>query len=248
MIGIKAFLYREWIQFSQSKLNIGMSLIFPIITLVVFASNMAGVAGDINGIPYTHFILPGVAVMAVMNSSSQASSRTFNERYSHILPELLSFPASKPAYIFSKIFATTVIAGTQGCIFFLLGLSLFQIPISPLGILYSLIGLGITAWGLVSLFLCFALVIKNMQVFLTITNLFGQILIWTSTIFYPSETMPKVLAWLSYINPMTHGIEILRGYIYGSNEWANWIFIIAFSFLLGFITIPLLSRRNKQLY
>ena len=103
MTGMRALLFREWKLFSRSKLDIGMSLMMPIILLFFFATNMSGLLGEVNGVPYGQFVIPGIALMASMTSAAQASTRTFNERYGNILPELLSMPASKPSYIASKI-------------------------------------------------------------------------------------------------------------------------------------------------
>lgn len=247
MIGMRAFLFREWKLFSHSELEIGMSLILPIITLLVFATNMGGVVGEVGGVPYVQFVVPGIAIMASMNNASQASSRTFNERYNNILPELFSMPATKPAYIFSKILATTLIASVQGMVFYFGGILLFHLPINVQGVFLSLAGIFLSAWGLSNLFLCLALLIKDMQAFLVTSNLLGQILMWTSTVFYPSETMPSILKWISAINPMSHGTNTLRAALYNAPGQASWLFMLVFSLILGALTIWLLSKRQDSL-
>ena len=88
MKGFKAFFYREWALFSHSKLDIGMSLMLPVITLLFFSVNMAAVVGEVQGIPYVKFLLPGIATMAIVNNAVGAASRTFNESYSSVITEL----------------------------------------------------------------------------------------------------------------------------------------------------------------
>ena len=247
MVGMRALLFREWELFSRSKLDIGMSLVMPLITLLVFATNMGGVVGEVNGVSYVQFVAPGIAIMASMNSALQASSRTFNERYANILPELLSMPATKPAYVFSKILATTFIASAQGMIFFFGGLLLFRIPIDGKGLFLSLAGIILSTWGLVNLFLCLALLFRDMQIFITASSLIGQILTWSSSIFYPIETMPTVLRWIGMVNPLSHGSNILRSVLFDVPNQVSWLYMLTFSLILGVLTVRLLSKWQSSL-
>lgn len=161
MIGFFAFIRREWTLFARSKLDIWFSLLPALVTLIFFSLNMAGVVGQIEGISYVHFLIPGLATMALTYNAAGAASRTFNEGFSFMFQELFSLPATRAAYIYAKVVAAMLLAAVQGMIF-LLGASLifrFNLNLSELA--FGFLVLLLTALGIVGLFLCAALLINR---------------------------------------------------------------------------------------
>lgn len=248
MIGWSALIYREWMLFFGSKLEIGFSIFLPLVLLFFFSLNMSGVVGEIRGIPYISFIIPGIAVMTLLNSTLNAASRTFNEGFSPMLQELFSFPAARGTYVGTKILSATLLASLQGSLFLFGGLLIFG---HRLTIDTALLGLGVlvvTAIGLAGLSLCLALLTKDMGAFLILNNLLGQVLIWTSTIFYPIESMQIVLRWIAMVNPLTYGTDILRSVYLSSFDASTtaWFSLTLFALLSGAAAIFLLAKRAAK--
>jgi len=52
--------------------------------------------------------------------------------------------------------------------------------------------------------------IHRNDVFNTIMNLFYFFLLFASSLFYPLESLPAWLRWLSYVNPLTWQVDVLR--------------------------------------
>lgn len=248
MKGFSAFMYREWTLFARSKLDIGLSLLPSLVMLIFFSFNMAGAVGQIRGIPYVHFLIPGLATMALTYNAVSAASRTFNEGFSFMFQELFSLPATRAAYIYAKIIATMLLATIHGVVF-LLGASLiFRFNFSIRAFVFSSLILLLTAFGVVGLFLCIALLTKEMSTFLVISNVFGQVLIWTSTVFYPSQNMPTLFRWISLGNPLSHSTDILRTiYFNERTNISSWIFLLVFALFCGLLASRLLANRISKL-
>jgi ABC-2 type transport system permease protein len=249
MLGLSAFLFREWSIFSRSKLDLGFSLLPPLVLLFFFALNMNGVVGNINGVPYVHFIVPGIAVMTLLNSTVNAASRTFNEGFSPMLRELFSYPSNRSAYVNAKLIASTVLAVAQALVFLLGGSLIFDLGLNLWIFAQSVLALFLIAVAIAGLSLCLALATRDMGTFLVSSNILGQVLIWTSTIFYPLEAMPRLLRWLALMNPLTYGTELLRG-VFGITLDSmiavtnlTWLYIGISAGVAGFLASYGLSRR-----
>jgi ABC-2 type transport system permease protein len=246
MIGMRALLYREWLLFFRSRLDIFFSILPPLIYLTFFALNFTGLVGTIDGVPYVQFVVPGIAIMTTLISSANTASRAFNEGFSPMLTELFSFPATRPAYVLSKLLAATGLATLQGAVFLMGGALLFGLHLTIDTILLSMAILAITAFGVAGITLIIALTVQDISTFLVINNGTVQILIWTSTVFYPSHIMFYPLRILSQLNPLTFGSNVLRGALLPTTFTVSSVDILSlvvFSIISGLIAAHLLARR-----
>jgi ABC-2 type transport system permease protein len=248
VLGLTPFLQREWTIFNRSKMDIWFTLLPSLVTLFFFTLNMSGVVGDINGIPYEHFLLPGLAIMALTYSVTSGAARTFNERFSRMYQELFSLPATRSAYVYAKILFLTFMALSQGMLFLFVGSLLFSLKLQWNSLVISLLVLLLSAISVAGIFLCIALSVQQMSLFLVISNVLGQVLIWTSSIFYPIESMPTLLQWLSYANPLSHGTNILRSVMFETkgNSLTSWLILTGFSVTFGVFAVQLLIKRTKM--
>lgn len=247
MLGFLPFLKREWTLFYRSKMDIWFSFLPSLVTLFFFTLNMAGVVGEINGIPYEHFLLPGLAIMAITYNVSSGASRTFNERFSRMYQELFSLPATRNAYVYAKMVFITLMALSQGILFILLGSLLFGFRLQWNSVGLSLLVLLLCAISITSIFLCISLWIQRMSLFLVVSNVLALALIWTSSIFYPIESMPGFLQWLSYVNPLSHGTNILRNVMLETEDdlLTSWSILAGFSIIFVVVATQLLIKRTK---
>jgi ABC-type multidrug transport system permease subunit len=242
---IDAYMYREWIIFVRSRLDLWLSILPPLITLCFFTLSMANIVSEVNNVPYLFFIIPGISIMSLSNSTLNMASRTFNEGFSPILRELFSFPVARRQYIIAKITMATFLGSLQGTVFFIFGSLIFKLPINignSLAILLVLILASITFSGF---FLCVALLITDMAGFLVSSNVIAQILIWTSSIFYPTNLMPDFLKYFSYANPASHASDLIRNLIvdYPVNSTISWTFLILSSLTFIALSSALLIKR-----
>jgi ABC-2 type transport system permease protein len=88
--------------------------------------------------------------------------------------------------------------------------------------------------GFIGLGLIFASIMRDIQGFGLITQLIIMPLIFLSGAFFPLKNLPKFLKYLSYLNPLTYGIEGLRRLLIGFSFlpfWLDFIVLLSFSFL-----------------
>lgn len=254
MLNLGALVRREWDLFFQSRLDMWFSL-FPALVYVAFYSlNMSGLLGEVGGVPYAQFLIPGIAVMTVLNNASNAGSRTFNEGFSPTLRQLFSLPTTRGAYVAAKLIGTTLLALGQGTVFLLGGAALFAMPVSAAGLASAILALGFISLAATGVSLTEALLSPPRQMghYLVVSNVLGQTLIWTSSIFYPLDTMPGALKWLAFVNPVTYGAEALRASLLGIMATglpmvAAWVGLVAFAGGFGVLTVALLKNRAGRL-
>jgi ABC-2 type transport system permease protein len=114
------------------------------------------------------------------------------------------------------------------------------------GIAWSLVVPAIILIGIVSTFLGLFISVSASEVFeaQTFSNFFRFPMIFLCGLFFPILSLPIFVRWLSYILPVTYGVDILHGAINGEH---------IMSFTLDFIIIGifcvalfLLSLRNVK--
>lgn len=249
MTGFTAFFYREVLQFARSRIGMLLAVLPPAITFGFLVSTMASVAGEVQGMPYVMFVLPGVAVLGMVTGALGLGSQAFNESFSSTLPEYLSLPATRLSYVLAKLVATTALTTAQGVVFLTVAAIVFRWKIAAEAWGQGFFILVLTSAALGSLFLCVALAHKNMGSFLVVSNVAGQVMIWSSTIFYPLEAMPQMIRWIGELNPATHGASLLRDTLTGivsARSW-SWIYLLGTAVAFSVLASWLLVHRARRI-
>jgi len=247
---LHAYLYREWMLFARSHLDLGLSLLPPLVTLLFLGVGLAGSIGSIQGIPYLTFILPGIAVMSLTTSIMNVASRTFNEGYSPMLREVLSLPGRRATYVAAKLLFATLLSSAQGLVFLIVGSLAYGLSLTIANTMLACLALVLVSLTLSGIFISLAVLMKDMAKFIVTSNVLGQVLIWGSTIFAPSENMPTALQVLSYANPLSYGSDLLRHMLLdvptqGVTAFpvAAWTVLFTAGILFGISASRLLSKR-----
>lgn len=245
MIGMQALVHREWLLFFRSKLDIVFTTIPPLIYLLFFTLNFAGLVDSVNGISYVEFVLPGIAILTTMLSSSNAASRAFNEGFSPVVTELMTFPASRTAYVTAKLLAATSLGTFQGTVFLVAGLLIFRSNFDLSNIFFGILVVALTALCTSGIMLTIALTNRDFSLFLILNNIVVQILIWTSSIFYPVEAMFGPLQTAGAINPLSFGSNVLRGLLIPSSalKTSDLVTLLLLALISGASAAFLLARR-----
>jgi ABC-2 type transport system permease protein len=130
------------------------------------------------------------------------------------LKEILVAPVSRISIFVGKALGGCTTALIQGVIVLSLAF-LLNIPLTA-GSFISSVGLMvIISLGLVSVGLIIASLIETIESFGVIMNFLIFPLIFLSGAFYPLQEAPEWLRIVSYFNPLTYGVEVLRHMIIG---------------------------------
>ena len=200
--------YREVIKFWREKTRIISSLVTPLLWLLIFGSGMRAVAvpGTDN---YQAFLFPGVVGMTLLFTSVASGVSVIWDREFGFLKEILVAPVSRSAVVLGKALGGGTSALFQGVI--LLPLSfLVGVQLSPASVLLFIPVMVITAIGLVSIGLAIAAFVESMEAFNLIMSFAIMPMFLLSGAFFPLNSAPVWLRGLSYINPLTYGVDVLR--------------------------------------
>jgi len=215
--------------------NISWGLIFPIAWTGMFFIRSG------SGLESTLSILPGVMAVSILfgTTSMLAVTVTF-EKKNRSFDRLLLAPI--PLWLL-------MLAKTSGAILF--GIVNAFIPVLLAAFLTDLSGI---AWPLLlpavvliavaSTFLGLFIAVSVSEVFeaQTFSNFFRFPMIFLCGLFIPVASLPVYLQPLSYLLPLTYGVDILQGAIRGQNALA---YPLSFGLLaLSCIGLFLLSLRN----
>lgn len=200
--------YREVIKFWREKTRIISSLVTPLLWLLIFGGGMRAVAvpGTEN---YQAFLFPGVVGMTLLFTSVASGVSVIWDREFGFLKEILVAPVSRSAMVLGKALGGGTSALLQGVI--LLPLSfLVGVSLTPVSVLIFIPVMIITALGLVSIGLAIAAFVESMEAFNLIMSFAIMPMFLLSGAFFPLNSAPAWLRGLSYINPLTYGVDMLR--------------------------------------
>jgi ABC-2 type transport system permease protein len=204
---------REMKRFVRAKSRIIGALAMPLFFLGFLGlgfSRMA-VPGVDRGMNYIHFLVPGIIGMSLLFSSTFAGLSVLWDREFGFLKEIMVTPVSRVSIVVGRIAGGTTTALIQGLMLLVIAVILgFKVP-SVLSFFVALAFMLLITTTFIGLGLIFASVMKDMQGFGIIMNFVMFPMFFLSGAMYPLKNLPGVIRALSYIDPLTYGIDGLRG-------------------------------------
>jgi ABC-2 type transport system permease protein len=215
--------------------NISWGLIFPIAWTGMFFIKSG------RGFESIPDLLPGVIAISVLfgTTSMLAVTVTF-EKKNRSFERLLLAPISLNLLMLAKTAGAILFGSVNAVVPILLALFLTDLSTISWGIVLP----AIVLIAIVSTFLGLFIAVSVSEVFeaQTFSNFFRFPMIFLCGLFFPIASLPVVLRPLSYILPLTYGVDILRGSITGTNSM-----YIGFDFLIiacSCLVLFLISLRN----
>lgn len=163
---------------------------------------------------YVVFMFPGIVGMTVLFTSVFSAISILWDREFGFLKEVLVSPVPRTSVALGKIVGGATTAVLQGLIFMLLMFvpSFFGFSFETLGKMLLLIpvvillSLGMTAMGV-----AIAARMKSFEGFPIVMNFILLPLFLLSGAFFPLQGLPGWMNVLTKINPLTYGVDALRG-------------------------------------
>jgi len=185
------------------------SVISSAMYIIVFGAAMGSRIGDIKGVEYIHFIVPGLVMMAVINPAYQNSSSSIMQaKFLRFIEDILITPLSGLEISLSYIIGGTV----RGILNGILVLSLAYI-ITGLHIdnwFLTLVYLFIVAWAFAGAGVIVGIYAKSWDSIMVLTNFFLIPLTFLGGVFYSIEMLPDFWRNISMVNPLYWMINGLR--------------------------------------
>ena len=224
-IGLGTLIKREVGRFfSVYRQTVLPGLISSGLYIVIFGFTLEQRISEIQGIPYTLFILPGLIMMNTLtNATANTSSSMLQMKLLQQLPDLLTAPLSGFEISLAYIIGGTVRGVVNGVLVLILGVLLTDLPIvNPLG---TIVFIVLVSWAFASMGLILGQIAENWDQLAMMQNFFLTPLSFLGGIFYSIKMLPEWAQSLSFINPIYYMINGIRYTILGVSDSS---FIVSF--------------------
>jgi len=224
---------REFKVFRREKSRVITSLFTPLLWIFGFGGGL-GPNVSIKDVNYQVFIYPGILAMSILFTSVFFGVYIVWDRKIDILKEILVAPISRTAIFVGKMLGGITDSMIQGTIMLLIGVAL-GVSFTPVATLLALLFLLVLAIGLVSLGLMLGSVLTSPESFGTIVSFLVFPLFFFSGALYPLENLPPWLMLLTYIDPVTYGVDGIRAVLLGNSRFpvlVDLLILVAFSFAM----------------
>lgn len=199
--------------------SVAMPLMF--LTFLGFGFENMTIPG-LNGVDYIKFLVPGMIGMNMLFGSMFSGISVLWDKEFGFLKEIMVAPVSRISIALGRIAGGASTGLIQGLILFALSFFFgFAFPAAwPLyriigGFLLMLIFMGLISLVFISLGLSFASNMRDAQGFELIINFVMFPLFFLSGAVSPIVNLPFPLLVLSYLNPLTYGVDGIRRALIG---------------------------------
>ena len=228
---------REMKRFIRAKSRVIGSLAMPLFFLAFLGMGLGNMSipGVSKSVDYIHFLVPGVLGMTMLFTSMFAGISVLWDREFGFLKEIMVAPVSRVSIVIGRIVGGTTTSILQGIL--ILGISILMgFKISGISaFLLSVVFMLFISSTFIGLGLIFASRMKDMQGFSLIMNFVIFPLFFLSGALFPLENLPTWLRYVSYIDPLTYGVDGLRGVLINVSSFSvlfDLSVLIAFSALM----------------
>ena len=233
--------------FSVYRQTVLPGVITTALYIVIFGFTLEQRISEIQGVPYTLFILPGLIMMNTLNNATaNTSSSMLQMKLLQQLPDLLTAPLSGFEISIAYIIGGTVRGMVNGILVLLLGMLLIQMTVKdPLG---TLVFIFLVSWAFSSMGLLLGQLAESWDQLAMMQNFFLTPLSFLGGIFYSIKMLPDWAQALSFINPIYYMINGIRYTILGVSDspvLISYAMAISLTLLFTMISILLMQSGKK---
>ncbi|HCM42455.1 MAG TPA: hypothetical protein DIS66_03985 [Candidatus Omnitrophica bacterium] len=249
LIGFQTLVWREIVRFFTVAIQ---TLLPPLVSsflyIFIFGLSLGKRMGELHGVPYLQFMLPGMIMMYVIESAYQnTSSSLFISRWANYIEELLVTPLSYTEMVFAIIFGGLVRSMLIAAGVFGVASVFVNLPWAhPLLVFYFLILVSLT---FSCLGMIVALIAEEFEHLSIATTFLITPLVFFGGVFHSIEMLPAKLQVVSQFNPMFYMINGLRYSFLGVSDApiAGCMLVVAALFVLLFAGTVLMFRSGYKL-
>jgi ABC-2 type transport system permease protein len=227
--GIYAIWLRELKIYLREKERIITSIVSPLLWIFAFGSGL-GAQVSISGVNYQFFIFPGIMAMTMLFTSVFYGMYVIWDRKLDFLKAVLVAPISRRGVFIGKMLGGVTDAMIQASVLFVIAF-LLGIPLTPYAIAVSLVAMFLIATCMTSIGLIFGALLSAMESFQLVIQFFVWPMFFFSGALFPLSGLPHWLSAITYIDPLTYGVDAMRGAMLGTAGMPLYINLLA---LIGF--------------
>jgi len=219
--GIYGLWLREFKVFTRERSRVLTSIFTPILWIFVFGGGLGSVV-DIGGVNYQVFIYPGILAMSVLFTSVFYGVYIVWDRRIDILKEVLVAPLSRTSIFVGKVLGGCTDSMIQASVMLLISFAV-GVTLSPTAFILALLLLFLLTLSLVSTGLVIGSLMESPEGFNMVVSFLVFPLFFFSGALYPLDNLPTWLSAITYIDPVTYGVDGLRTVIIGVSRFPFYI-------------------------
>ncbi len=236
---------RDLKRFSREKPRIVGSVAMPALWLIVMGTGLNTIFRAGTG-TYTQFMFPGIVAMTTLFTSVFSSTSVIWDKQFGFMKEILVAPVPRTSIALGKALSGSLQALVQVAImlFFspFIGLSLSPLMIGKVFAIAFLISFSLTSLGLF-----FAAIIESHEGFNVIINFIVMPMFFLSGALFPIENLPAWLTVIVHLDPLTYGVDLLRGAIIGLNVYPTYVDGVVLLFFAAVMTLLAVASFNRRM-
>lgn len=210
-------------RYSRSRARILASLGQPLLLLFILGFGVEPIFQRAGQGSYIQFVSPGVIGMAVLSTSVLSGLGLVWDRQFGLLKATFVAPESRIFIMVGRTLGGATVAVAQGLITLatclVAGFRPSGIDRLPLALTFMfLIALMFTAMGT-----AIASKLKDLQSFQLIMNFLVAPISFLSGALYPLTNLPILLKWITRLDPLSYGMDGLRGALIGTYHFGPWL-------------------------
>lgn len=202
---------RQIKRYLRSKSRIIGSLGQPLLFLIALGYGLGPIfrrAGEGN---YIEFLAPGIIAMSILFTSMFSGIEIIWDRQFGFLKEIMVAPVSRFIIMIGRTLGGATVATIQGMIVFLISVAVGFRPVCISALPAALIVMSLIALLFTALGTAVASMLEDFQGFQLIMNFLVMPLFFLSGALFPLQGLPKIVAQITIINPLSYGVDALRG-------------------------------------
>lgn len=207
---------RELKRYVRSRVQMFASLGQPVLYLLAFGFGFGPVFQKAGNGSYLQFIAPGVMGMSILFMCIFSGISILWDRQFGFLKETLVAPVPRMQVMLGRALGSATVATIQGILVFIVctiaGFRPHNWAAAPLALIF----MGMVALTFASLGIAFGSVIKDMTGFPIVMNFMVMPMFFLSGALFPLENLPKALTVITHLDPLSYGIDGLRGALTGA--------------------------------
>jgi ABC-2 type transport system permease protein len=227
---------RELKRYVRSRAQILVSLGQPALYLVALGYGFGPVFAKAGMGKYLEFIAPGVVGMTVLFTSVFSGMAMLWDRQFGFLRETLVAPVPRIQIMLGRTLGGATVAVIQGVLILAVCLIAGFRPGHWVAVPASFIFVAMIAIVFAALGASIGSVIQDMQGFQFLMNFLVMPIFFLSGALYPLKNLPVWLTWITHGDPLTYGVDGLRGILVGSWQFS---FAMDLGILVGLAAVLL---------
>ena len=245
--------WREIVRFYRQKGRVVGVLASPLVFWAVLGAGFGSSFRSGGGAGQQHYLdysYPGILILIVLFTSIFTMMSVIEDRKEGFLLSVLVAPVPRTAIVLGKVLGGTTLAAVQGLVFLVFapfaGVHLEAVQVLLVAVVVFLVSFSLTALGF-----AIAWPMDSSQAFHAIVNLFLIPLWLVSGALFPLSGASGWIRIIMRLNPLTYGVEALRGLLYPAAE-SNFPLssamatLILFSLVMFGLALLMANRRTTR--